>query len=205
MHMKKFSLSCLGGVLIFFWIIGLAVGSEGKKALPREFKGVFLLMTPKEVKKTLKQTGIKFKEKSGIGVSTLPYYQIYSTKAMKGYQIFSYHFYEKKLQGVRVEYNLHETKIEFDQYLSDLKEKYGEPAEEEVRGDNPLGYKIFIYKWRDDQTELDVAYTPPVKDPFGRSAIGTINWTIYDKELIEKGRKELKEKAPWLQKKKASK
>lgn len=176
-------------------------GADQPLALPREFRGVSLLMTPDEVKRVLKKSGFSFAVRSGVDVTTLPYYYLIVKRPPKGFQSFSYYFYEGRLGFINVEYALHEVPVDFEALLAELKTKYGEPTEMSQEQDPIVKFKDFYYRWHNGETELEVRYGPPGREPItGRWASGAIVWSVWDSQVKEKDRKELEEKAPFLQK-----
>ncbi len=180
-------------------IPSLALGDQGEKILPRDFRQVQLLMSPAEVKEILKQARLKFREESGTDNLDVSYHLLTTKKAPEGFQQFSYHFSNGKLFTIIVEYDLLERPVDFTNYLSEVKRKYGEPLEVEETKTAPFdrlfNIKRTTYRWQDERTVLEVSYSPPGKEPIlGRPAAGTINWIIRDRQLAEKEKKERAEK-----------
>lgn len=172
--------------------------SAEEPVLPRELKGVTLGISYEALKARLKELRYKITDDDAeVDTATgIPHRFVVVKSPNKEFTVFVYRFYDEKLLSIRAEYNLVGTKIDFERFLSEHKAKYGEPSEVKDLSDNIFHVQVFIYRWTDGQTELEVGYGPPGKDPLGRSHVGTLNWTIFDKALLQAYEEELKRRDP---------
>ena len=162
---------------------------QEKTELPREFNQISLLMSVKKVKEKLTKLNIRISEERTGSHPTigLPYHHLVINNPTREFSAFMYSFYEGKLNSIRVEYNMQNKAVNYDQFISKLKEKYGEPDEVSDESGTLFNVKATVYRWRDKATEMHVGYSPPGEVPvLGTPHLGALDWTILDRNLAEK-------------------
>jgi hypothetical protein len=159
---------------------------------PEGIEQIRLLMTPEEVKTSLKKAGLQFR-KVDYAIAGIAYPSFHVSQPRKGIQQLNFYFREDKLYWIRIEYDMrYFPSFDFPSYLAELKSKYREPAKvrDLMKGVPPplATIEAYDYRWMDVETELTVVYSPAGgKDPlFGHSAPGDLIWEIADKRLVKK-------------------
>ena len=184
-------------MLLLLFLLANSAGAEApaqeQASLPRDFQEISLLMSVEEVKKELKKLHLRISEEN-IGSDPtlgLPYHDIIVDNPPREFRSVIYSFYEGKLDSIRVEYNMQNKSVDFEQVLLKLKEKYGEPDEALENSDPLFGIKTLDYRWRDAATQMQLGYSPPGKVPiFGQPHLGALAWNVFDRNLAQKSSEE---------------
>jgi len=82
---------------------------------------------------------------------------------------------------------LKEHRLDFDAFLSNFKNKYGEPVEIEKYSNQILDADHFAYRWKDESTLLELYIGYPKKVPFlDNQHFGMIQIRLHDRALKRK-------------------
>ncbi len=161
--------------------------------LPRGHGQIDLLTPVEGFKKRLRKLNLKVarETKEIEKVTSLPHHSFLVKNPTKEIRVIIYIFYEGKLVGMQIEYNMRTFKenynLDFDRFLIGFKNKYGEPVEIEDRSFLALGLKMLAYRWKDEKTLLQLTMSPPGKEPISqRGTLGAIQLLLHDKELKRK-------------------